>query len=462
MSSFGKKYNLSNIDLIKAKLDEYAYAMKTVDGNSLSEIEKREFFYNGEYNRINCGMQSIYNHNKIQWVMDRYFEEMGFNKIREVSYGYLDITPPQKQDVEYESGKFFKAYKDATIYYEKDREGSEEKDRIVVDIQEHFQASGIVYSISHNTNNENIFINLVKMSNENNFYKGKKINVNGNFLKLSNISWEDVILSKEKKEIIKRSVSDVFEKSAQFKKFGISIQRGVILFGRPGTGKTQACRALANESNCSVLYALPSDFLNPHIGVKEVTDVAKDLSPCILIIEDMDWIAFDRDAGKAGFVTELMNKMDGIEAFGDIVTVGTTNRKDDLEDAIKNRPGRFDRIIEIDYPEIEERVEMIKSFCSKWDISSVNINKMAECVSGLSGAHIKEICKTAAMHAVCMHSMSKDEETLILTNDHFQSAWREIKDKDISSFIETQAKSSGNNGFGFSAGFPKQDQWDHL
>lgn len=461
-SGYGRKYDLSNIDLTKSKLDEYVYAMKTVDGNSLSEVEIREFFYGGEHSCIKGGLQSMYNHNKLQWVMTDYFENMGFRKIRDVSYGYLDIMPPEKHDIEYEIGKFFQGYEDATIYYEKNRKDSEEKDRVVVNIQENHHNNGIIYSIYHNTDNVNIFTDWTKMSNVNNFYKGKKINVSGEFLKLSNTGWDDVILSKEKKDLIKKSVADVFEKSEQFRKFGISIQRGVILFGRPGTGKTQACRALANESKCSVLYALPTDFQNPHMGVRRVTDMAKDLSPCVLIIEDMDWIAFDRDAGKAGFVTELMNQMDGIEAFGDIVTIGTTNRKDELEDAIKNRPGRFDRLIEIDYPEIAERIEMIKSFCNKWDISSVNTNKIAECVDGLSGAHIKEICKTAAMHAVCLKSISEDGEVLIVRNDHFTLAWEEIKDKDISSFIETQAKSSGKKSFGFSAGMISDDPWGDL
>tara|TARA_B100001778_G_scaffold334491_1_gene346123 strand:+ start:12674 stop:14062 length:1389 start_codon:yes stop_codon:yes gene_type:complete len=462
MKESGRRYELSSIELMHAKLDEYAYAMKTVEGDSLSEIEIREFFYGGEHSCIKGGNQSIYQHNKLQWVMSSYFEEMGFKQVRAVSYGYLDVMPPKKQDIENEPGKYFQAYEDAVVYYERSRgKKSKEKDRIVVEVDENFHGNGMNYTIYHNLESSSLFTDWSKLADEKNFYKGKKINVSGEFLKLNDVGWDDVVLSEEKKGLIRESVAELFENSEVFRKFGISIQRGVILHGRPGTGKTQICRALAKESKCSVLYALPTDFQKNQAGVRRVTDMAKDLAPCVLIIEDMDWIALDRDAGRAGFVMELMNQMDGIEAFGDIVTVGTTNRKEDLEEAVKNRPGRFDRLIEVDYPALAERVAMVQSFCSQWDISQVNIEKIAENLKDLSGAHIKEICKTAAIHAVYAKSFADKGEKLVVTNDHFLKAWEEVKDKDISSFLETQAKSGGNSGFGF-APSRSSDPWDEL
>jgi ATP-dependent 26S proteasome regulatory subunit len=166
----------------------------------------------------------------------------------------------------------------------------------------------------------------------------------------------------------------------------------------------------------------------------------------------------DRDAGRAGFVMELMNQMDGIEQFGDIITLGTTNRKDELEDAVKNRPGRFDRLIEIDYPEQEERINMIESFCKGWQTTDVNIEKIASMLDELSGAHIKELCKTAAIHAVRRSSISDDGNTLIVQNEDFANAWKEVKDKDMASYLEVQGKGKGG-GFGFAQGRSSFDDW---
>lgn len=454
------KYDLTKIELAKAKLDEYAYALKTVEGDSFSEQEIRAFFDGENHNCIKCGNQSPYQHNKLQWVMESYFNDLGFKKVKDVSYGYLQAMPPKKQDIEYEPKKYFQGYREAVVFYERQLPESDTIEKLVVDISENYNNSGMSYSIFHNSSIESIFVKWLEIADQKNFYKGKKINISGEFLNLSEIGWDDVILSDEKKQIVRASIADIFGHSDDMKKFGISIQRGIILHGSPGTGKTQICRALAKESNCSVVYALPTDFQKGNMGVRLVTDMAKDLAPCILIIEDMDWIALDRDAGRAGFVTELMNQMDGIESFGDIVTVGTTNRKDELEDAVKNRPGRFDRIISIDNPELPERIGMINSFCKSWDISKINVEKIAKGLDGLSGAHIKELCKTAAIHAVCEKSISKNGKKLIINNGHFAKAWAEVKDKDVSSYLETKSRNKKTGSFGFAGGsLADDDGW---
>lgn len=448
--SNNNNYNLQSIPLMESKLDEFVYAMKTVEGNSLSETEMREFFYEKSYFRINCGSISDYQHNKLQWVMLDYFKSKKYEIKREVNYGHLYVMPPKKHEIEVGKNKSIQGYEEATIYLEKKGGRKTIKDRIVINISENYHLGGMHYEIQYNEEkNKDIFSEWTKMADEKNFYKGQKIDVGCRILDLSKTTWDDVIISDEKKKAIKESVNDIFDNADTLKKFGISIQRGLILHGDPGTGKTQICRALAHEAKCSVLYALPTDFQKGPSGVRTVTNIAKDLAPCILIIEDMDWIAMDRDAGRAGFVMELMNQMDGIEAFGDIITIGTTNRKDDLEDAVSNRPGRFDRIIEIGYPEKEEIEKMIISFCQKWDISRVDLKKVTNTLESLSGAHIKEFCKTSAIYAVRGKSFSDDGDTLILKESHFKDAWEEVKNKDMSSYLETKAKADSGESFGF-------------
>jgi len=216
------------------------------------------------------------------------------------------------------------------------------------------------------------------------------------------------------------------------------------------THNTQICKAIANEAEASVLYVLPSDFQNERGGVRRITQMAKDLAPCILIIEDMDWIAKNRHASMmAGFTMELMNQLDGLEEFGEIVTIGTTNALEDLENAVKNRPGRFDRVIEVPHPEQEQRESMIKLFTSNFTLRDVNVEKVAETFDGLSGAHVRDICQTAAHFAVRDGSIENNGEELILTEKHFKKAWKEVKDKDYSSYQETQSTEGKKSNFGF-------------
>jgi len=450
MSSENNSYDLSKISLQESNLDQFTYAMKTVEMNSLSENEAREFFSRETYFRNNCGAISDYQHNKLQWVMSDFFKGEKYKLVREVSYGQLYSRPPKKQEIQKAKDETFQGYEDAVIYFEKTGCKDAKRDRVIVTITENWNSGGMHYEIQCNKEeNSGMFAKWTKMADEKNFYKGQKIDVGCRILDLSKTTWDDVIISDDKKKIIKESVNDIFNNSETLKKFGITIQRGIILYGDPGTGKTQICRALADEAECSVLYALPTDFQKGTAGVRAVTNIAKDLAPCILIIEDMDWIAMDREAGRAGFVMELMNQMDGIEAFGDIITIGTTNKKDDLEDAVSNRPGRFDRLIEIGYPEKEEIKNMIISFCKKWDISGVNLSKVTNTLKDLSGAHVKEFCKTSAIYAVRDKSFSKDEKTLILKESHFKDAWEEVKNKNMSSYIETKSKSDKGESFGF-------------
>lgn len=437
------KYSLRNIKTVDSTLDEYAFALRTVDGDSLLEGEVRDFFA-GPYSSLSAGSVSAYNHNKMQWVMKDFFDSLGFESERIVNYGYLDITPPQKMSIEHSPDEIFQGIKNATIYYVHKEDPSK---KLVLTIRYFDMNNSYDYSMDFNFAHDSIFQEWKSLAQEKNFYKGKKIDPQCRFLKLDDITWDDVILSDTKKQVVRSSIDELFQYTDKLKQFGIPIQRGVIFHGRPGTGKTQICRAVAKQVNCSVLYALPTDFQDDHRAVRRITEMAKDLAPCVLIIEDIDWIALDRDSGRAGFLMELMNQMDGIEAFGDIVTIGTTNRKDDLEDAVRNRPGRFDRLIEVDYPEHDQIVKMINKFSEGWDISTVNIDKLAAKLEGLSGAHVRELCKTAAIDAIKSDSIKGDR--LILTNKSFKAAFDEVKHKDFASYMEIRSKNNNKNSFGF-------------
>ena len=441
------KEELSGVLLTESTLDQYITAMRHVEGGSAQDEAIQEFFGSDAYENISDNGFHPYSHHKLQWVQSQYFDKLGMKLIKACDYGFIGEQPPQMIDIEYEPDKVFKGYKQGAVFY-----ASEEGKKVVIVIRESYNSSGFTYQLYHNTNNETLLKDWIDLADENNFYKGKKIDASCRFLELTNYSWEDVVLPEKTLEVIKNNVLGLFKHAETFRKFGISMKRGLILHGPPGTGKTQICKAIANEAEAAVLYVLPSDLQNERGGVRRVTQMAKDLAPCILIIEDMDWIAKYRHASMvAGFTMELMNQLDGLEEFGEIVTIGTTNALEDLENAVKNRPGRFDRVIEVPHPEEEQREAMIRLFTNRFTLRDVNVGKIAESFDGLSGAHVRDICQTAAHFAVRDGSIESDGEELVITEKHFKRAWKEVKDKDYSSYQETQSTEGRKPNFGFQA-----------
>jgi ATP-dependent 26S proteasome regulatory subunit len=221
------------------------------------------------------------------------------------------------------------------------------------------------------------------------------------------------------------------------------------------THNTMICKVLAKELSVTVLYVLPSHIRNQG-DVAKICDMAKDLAPTLLILEDIDYIAQDRGDGNNWFVIDLMNKMDGIESFKSVVTVATTNLAEKVENAIKNRPGRFDRIINIDNPNSKQVAKMLKKFTEKFQVhKDVDFEGIAaeidEDKEEMSGAYIKDLCITAVFLAI-QSGDTDDNDIAILNSDHFYKALDEIKSKDFTNLSEG---SSDPMGFGTESAVPR-------
>jgi len=444
-----KLFHLNSVKLLEANLEQYAMAVRSAEGDSFEEIAIRNFFEQDIYTSICHPNVASYTHNKWQWVFSKFWEDsLGFKKVRETNFGWTDEIPPKKTEMEIDIKKTIQIYSDVLIFFEK------EQTKVVLSLSHNDHNNSYDYEIFFQED-KNYFTKWQAIADECNFYKNKKIDASCRFLDLKSHTWDDVILSQDKKVIIQSNINGLFKHRDQYREFGIPVKRGIILHGPPGTGKTQVCKALASTSlGYSVLYVLPKDFDSQSGGVSRIAKMAQDLAPCLMIIEDIDFVAKDRALGNAGVVIELMNYLDGLEEFGDIVTFGTTNHLDVLEDAIKNRPGRFDRIIEIGKPEQDERIRMIKAFTSKFDTSQIDMNKMTEILGShlenLSGAHIKDLCLTAAGMAVRAGSilLKEGKNILVLKGEHFKEALKEVSEKDYASYANVQSKSAGNFGFG--------------
>lgn len=426
----------SKIKLLDSTLQQYAIATMSSEFNMQKSASLADFFGEQDYIMMMSDALTSYSHKKIQAVWAEYFANNNWEFMFEC-FEFNNQSPAILTKIEIDSNKYRDIYAQACVFYKKgDR-------RICIEI-DLGPKNTYVYRMYGSKLDADVLQDLEKYANNNNIFRGKKIDCQGKFLKLDNITWDDVILGDGIKETILANIDDMFAMHDQFKKFGLSVKRGVILYGQPGTGKTKICKCLAKDAKYSVLYALPSDFMNPY-GIKDVCEMAKDLAPCLLIIEDIDWIAQDRMKGNAPFVMELMNKIDGLESFGDIITLGTTNCLDELETAIKNRPGRFDRLINVGLPDKKSIANMIKAFTREFVLhGDVDVIALADCCDQLTGAHIQDLCNTAAINAV--KSKSITGEKLLLEKKHFDEAIKEVRNKNYSSYYEMQSK---NNGFGF-------------
>ena len=213
-------------------------------------------------------------------------------------------------------------------------------------------------------------------------------------------------------------------------------------------GKTMVCKALSKELNCTILYVLPSHIDNIS-DIERICDMASSLSPTLMILEDVDGIACDRDEMHNALVIELMNQLDGLEKFENVITLATTNLPDKVEKAIKNRPGRFDRVIQLPKPDEDCCLRMLKIFTKDFIVNKkeVDFNILSKTLcekDQMSGAYIRELCFTAATMAIYNGDMNKNQKP-ILNKEHFKNALEEIRDKEL-----TQLKEGIKSQYGFS------------
>ena len=196
------------------------------------------------------------------------------------------------------------------------------------------------------------------------------------------------------------------------------------------TGKTLIGKILCNSVACTFLWVTPR-FLERSQHVKIVCDMARELSPSILFLEDIDLYSEDRrSVGNATLLGELMNQLDGLIENHFIIVIATTNRVDDVEEALRNRPGRFDRILDIGLPSSAGRLRMLELFTKKYILDGVDLQDLASKIDGYSGAHVKELVITAAITAIDEKSLTEDG-MIILKAAYFNDNIGKVRNKKI-------------------------------
>lgn len=212
--------------------------------------------------------------------------------------------------------------------------------------------------------------------------------------------------------MIKESIELPLKDPDAFLRFGIDPPSGVLLVGPPGCGKTMLAKAVASSTECTFIRLVASELAQKYIGeggrmVRELFDLARDRTPAIVFIDEIDAIGAKRlDTATSGdrevqrTLMQLLAELDGFDALGDVKLIAATNRPDILDEALL-RPGRFDRIIEIPMPNEDARKAIIKIHLKGMPKTrDVSIKGLVEKTGGFSGAELKAMCVEAGMTAI--------------------------------------------------------------
>ncbi|MDY5648952.1 MAG: ATP-dependent zinc metalloprotease FtsH [Lachnospiraceae bacterium] len=225
------------------------------------------------------------------------------------------------------------------------------------------------------------------------------------------IKFSDVAGEDEAKEILTEIV-DFLHNPGKYTEIGASLPKGALLVGPPGTGKTLLAKAVAGEANVPFFSISGSEFVEMFVGmgaakVRDLFKQANEKAPCIVFIDEIDTIGKKRDSGAMGgndereqTLNQLLTEMDGFDGRKGVIILAATNRPDSLDPALL-RPGRFDRRVPVELPDLKGREDILKVHAKKIKLSeSVDFNAIARMAAGASGAELANIINEGALRAV--------------------------------------------------------------
>lgn len=332
----------------------------------------------------------------LTWALKRYIEREGWKIVD--TLGYRD-PEPYYIDVNTDYDKHENLLMRGQLLLEKDGF------RFVITVEACPRCDGSVQAQGPEQQEEAIesFLKgVMKIAKEENFYRGKRIEFGERirFLNVEGKSWQRIILDRAVKREIKANTVEFLRSAKRWHGFGIPAKRGVLLAGEPGTGKTLICKALMAEADGITCITTNAYKLSADEYITDLYAMAQDLSPCIVFIEDIDLIGLNREEyhyqhGPA--LLSLLNVLDGVEEKREIVTVATTNNWEALDRAISHRPSRFDRVIKLSPPLLEERRQLVSLLCQKIPIAVPTQDYIACKAEGCTPAQLQEIVYSLAI-----------------------------------------------------------------
>jgi transitional endoplasmic reticulum ATPase len=237
-----------------------------------------------------------------------------------------------------------------------------------------------------------------------------------------NVKWEDIGGLKEVKEELTEAIEWPLKHADLFSQADVKPPKGLLLYGPPGTGKTMIAKAVATTSEANFISIKGPELLSKWVGesekaVREIFRKARQAAPCVVFFDELDAVAPRRGRSEGDahvterVISQTLTEMDGLEDLTGVVIIGATNRPDIIDEALL-RPGRFDRILEVQVPDKEARKEILKIHTNKKPLdSTVNLDRLVELTDGYTGADIAAIVNAAAMSAIKEHISSTNKKT---------------------------------------------------
>src|SRR5919198_298327 len=265
-----------------------------------------------------------------------------------------------------------------------------------------------------------------------------------------NVNWDDIGGLHEVKKEIGEAKEWPLKHADLFNQADVKPPKGLMLYGPPGTGKTMIAKAVATTSEANFISVKGPELISKWVGesekgVREIFRKARQAAPCVVFFDELDAIA-PRRGGSEGdshvterVISQMLTELDGLEDLKGVVVIGATNRPDIIDEALL-RPGRFDRILEVPFPDKEARKHIFQIHTKKKPLESdVNRDKLVEITEGMTGADIAAIVNAAAMTAIKEHVRQKDGSKLEISMRHFESALEKAKnstynDRDLQGF----------------------------
>ena len=252
-------------------------------------------------------------------------------------------------------------------------------------------------------------------------------------VEIPNVAWDDVGGLESIKQELKEAVEWPLKYPKLYEKAGIRQLNGILLFGPPGCGKTLLAKAIATESMCNFISIKGPEIFSKWVGesekaVREIFRRARQAAPSIIYFDEIDAVTSGRGQSEsthtfASIVNQILVEMDGIENRKGIVTIASTNRPDIVDPAFL-RPGRFDRLIYVDAPDLDARLKVLEVHTTKMPLAdSISLKLLAEKTDGYSGADLENLCREAGMQAIREKMNDLDKIEL----HHFEAALSKIK-----------------------------------
>ena len=299
---------------------------------------------------------------------------------------------PGKEEVLLQAGIVFLRKRDVRLTLSVDLDPTEKSD-VVVSVAAAQRRHGARFAEG-----------LVLRLREKKLYRGAKLSFAGTptFLELATLSWDDISVPDETRNAIVAHTTRFLEWAPQLEPHGVSPRRGLLLTGRPGTGKTLVCKILMNTSPGVTCLVAHTAYMMHATYIDELYQMAAELSPTIVFLEDIDLIGQGRlrsGYGMADALSRLLFALDGVQDCRNVVTVATTNWLEILDEALKDRPSRFDRIISIDPPDAEQRRHYLNYLSLRVPLPHDILEYMVESTAGMTPAQIQEVVHCAAIES---------------------------------------------------------------